>query len=200
MVVISQPATGTYNVRLRGTGTGSFALGALMVGVQSTAVLSADATADAAQQPVATPISTVSGQVSAQTELIYQVESVSYAAPPQVRFDATATTRDALTRLSAAAKAKPPAVLGAEETAPAPRVQAVLSAADAPEDLRATVSAALVDGDADAIQELTTMLSSANAETLRLLRTVTEQIVGATNPELALGLLEQLRYVARSGM
>ena len=43
MVVIPQPAIGTYDIRVRGTAAGSFALGALVVGVQATAVLSADA-------------------------------------------------------------------------------------------------------------------------------------------------------------
>src|SRR5207244_10092547 len=73
MVVIPQPAIGTYDIRVRGTAAGSFALGALVVGGQAPAVLSADA-ADAVTQPASTPINTVGGQVQAQTELHYQLE------------------------------------------------------------------------------------------------------------------------------
>jgi pimeloyl-ACP methyl ester carboxylesterase len=193
MVVIEQPAIGTYNIRVRGTGAGSFALGAMVVGVQATAVLSADE-AGAAEQPAASPIKTVTGQVQAQTELYYQVECRSYAAQPAVRFDTAATTRNALARLSAATKAQP-AVLGAEEGAP--RVVGVLSAADVPGDLRATVSAALIDRDKQAIDELVALLGRADPATRRLLADITQQVVGATDAELALGLLEQLRQIAQ---
>jgi hypothetical protein len=192
MVVIPEPAIGTYDIRVRGTAAGSFALGALVVGVQATAVLSADA-ADAATQPASTPISTTGGQVQAQTELHYQIECHSYAAPPQVRFDAAATARNALARISDATQAQP-AVLGIEESAP--QIQGVLSAADAPDDLRATVSAALVGGDSHAIDELIALLGRADAATMQLLAQITQQVVGAKNQELALGLLEQLRQVA----
>ncbi len=192
MVVIPQPALGTYDIRVRGTAAGSFALGALVVGVQFTAVLSADA-ADAATQPASTPISTTGGQVQAQTDLHYQVECHSYAAPPLVRFDAAATARNALARLSDATQAQP-AVLSMGESAP--QIQGVLSAADAPDDLRAIVSAALVDGDSHAIDELVALIDRADAATMQLLAQITQQVVGATNQELALGLLEQLRQVA----
>jgi pimeloyl-ACP methyl ester carboxylesterase len=193
MVVIPEPAIGTYDIRVRGTAAGSFALGALVVGVQSTAVLSADA-ADAATQPASTPISTTGGQVQAQTELHYQIECRSYAAPPQVRFDAAATARNALARLSDATQAQP-AVLGIDESAP--QIQGVLSAADAPDDLRAIVSAALVGGDSHAIDELIALIGRADAATMQLLTDITQQVVGAKNQELALGLLEQLRQVSQ---
>jgi hypothetical protein len=192
IVVIPQPAIGTYDIRVRGTAAGSFALGALVVGVQATAVLSADV-ADAAAQPVSTPISTTNGQVQAQTELHYQVECQSYAAPPQVRFDAAATARNALARLSDATQAQP-AVLGIDESMP--QIQGVLSAADAPDDLRATIRAALVDGDSHAIDELIVLLGRADATTMQLLAQITQQVVGAKQQELALGLLEQLRQLA----
>jgi pimeloyl-ACP methyl ester carboxylesterase len=193
MVIMPQPALGTYNIRVRGTAAGNFALGALIVGVQTTAVLSADA-ADAAEQPAATPINTVGGQVQAQTELIYKIECDSYAAPPQVRFDAAATARNALARLGGATRARP-AVLGDES---APQVPGVLSAADAPDDLRATVGAALIDGDQRAIDELAALLGRAEPATVRLLSDITQQVVGAADEELALGLLEQLRQVAQT--
>jgi pimeloyl-ACP methyl ester carboxylesterase len=191
MVVIAQPAIGTYNIRVRGTAAGSFALGALVVGVQAPAVLSADA--DAAAQPAPTPISTTNGQVQAQTELHYQIEYRSSAVQPAVHFDAAATARNALARLSDAAQAQP-AVLGIDESAP--QIEGVLSAADAPDDLRATVSAALVGGDARAIDELIALLGRANPATTQLLAQITQQVVGVTNQDLALGLLEQLRQVA----
>ena len=193
MVVIAQPAIGTYDIRVRGTAAGSFALGAMVVGVQATAVLSADV-ADAATQPASTPINTVKGQVQAQTELHYQVACQSYAAPPQVRFDAVATARNALTRLSDAAQAQP-VVLGLDESAP--QIQGVLSAADAPDDLRATIRGALVDGDSHAIDELIVLLGRADPATTKLLAQITQQVVGATNQDLALGLLEQLRQIAQ---
>jgi hypothetical protein len=193
MVVIAQPAIGTYDIRVRGTAAGSFALGAMVVGVQATAVLSADV-ADAATQPASTPINTVKGQVQAQTELHYQVACQSYAAPPQVRFDAVATARNALTRLSDAAQAQP-VVLGLDESAP--QIQGDLSAADAPDDLRATIRGALVDGDSHAIDELIVLLGRADPATTKLLAQITQQVVGATNQDLALGLLEQLRQIAQ---
>jgi hypothetical protein len=194
MAVIRQPAIGTYNIHLRGTRAGSFALGALIVGAQGTAVLSADPTDGLAHSPAITPISTAAGQVAAQTELLYQVECVSYTASPHVRFDAAATSRNVLARLSTAARAPAPVVLGAEE--PIPHVQAVLSAADAPEPLRTTVRAALVDSDQGAIAELIRLVSSADATSIQLLIAITQQVIGAKDRALALGLLEQLRQIA----
>jgi pimeloyl-ACP methyl ester carboxylesterase len=192
MVVIPQPAIGTYNIRVRGTAAGSFALGALVVGAPALAVLGADD--DAAAQPASTPISTTSGQVQAQTELHYQIAYRSAAAPPAVRFDAAATARNALARLSDATQAQP-AVLGMGEGAP--QIQGVLSAADAPDDLRATVRAALVGGDARAIDQLIALLGRADTATMQLLAEITQQVVGVTNQDLALGLLEQLRQIGQ---
>jgi pimeloyl-ACP methyl ester carboxylesterase len=191
IAVIPQPALGTYNIRVRGTGAGSFALGALIVGVQTTTVLSADESGEA-EQPASTSIETASGQVQAQTELLYQVVCRSYSAPPEVRFDAAATAYNALARLRDAAQAQP-AVLGIEEGTP--QVQGVLSAADAPDELRATITAALIQGDASAIDELVGLLASADSATMRLLSDIAQQVIGLKNEGLALGLLEQLRQV-----
>jgi pimeloyl-ACP methyl ester carboxylesterase len=192
IAVIPQPALGTYDIRVRGTAAGSFALGALIVGVQTTAVLSAD-DAEAAEQPASTSIETASGQVQAQTELHYQVVCRSYSAPPELRFDAAATARNALARLRDAARTQP-AVLGIDEGAP--QIPGVLSAADAPDDLRATITAALIGGDASAIDELVGLLARADSATMRLLSDITQQVVGLRNEGLALGLLEQLRQAA----
>jgi hypothetical protein len=193
MVVIPQPAVGTYNIRVRGTAAGSFALGALVVGGQAPAVLSAD-DADLAAQPASTPISTTHGQVQAQTELLYQIEYRSPVAPPAVRFDVTATARNALARLSEASQVQP-AVLGLEESAP--QIQGVLSAADAPDDLRAIISAALMGSESRAVDELIALLGRTDAATMQLLAQITQQVVGVTNQDLALGLLEQLRQVGQ---
>jgi pimeloyl-ACP methyl ester carboxylesterase len=193
MAVIPQPASGTYNVRVRGTATGSFALGALIVGPTTTTVLGADEEPAAAQAST-TPITTTSGEVAAQTELHYQVEVVSAGESPRIRFDAASTARDALDRLGAATTAPPPMVLG--EEAPAPEVAGVLSAADAPEDLRDTISAALGRGDTAATERLLELLRDADADTLRLVMLVAEQVVGPKDRDLALGLLAQLRQVA----
>jgi hypothetical protein len=202
MAIIPAPADGTYNVRLRGTATGTFALGVLLVGAGDQAASIAPVTLGEAGEGIpaktelTSPIDTVRGQVAAETELRYQVVLAPDAAP-RVRFDAEATTRDALARLSAAAAAPGPLVLG-DESAP-PRVPAVLSATDAPDEVRALVSAALVEGDASATRRLAELLGAADGATFELLRQVAEQVVAPRNRALALGLLEQLRQVAVLG-
>ena len=64
-------------------------------------------------------------------------------------------------------------------------------------DLRATIRAALVGGDARALNDLVALLGRADAATMQLLAQITQQVVGAKNQELALGLLEQLRQIAQ---
>ncbi len=205
MVVIPAPATGTYNVRLRGTATGTFALGALVVsprdtapGMAAPAILSADGAGNVAKPVLTTPISTVRGQVAAETELRYQIVYAADTEAPQVLFDVGATTRDALVRLSTAVVAPPSMVLGDEETAP--QVQAVLSSADAPDALRATVGAALLQHDTAATQQLVESLRSADVATLRLLMGVVEEVLGPRDRRLAHGLSEQLRQVVELGI
>jgi len=200
MVVIPAPATGTYNVRLRGTATGTYALGALIVRAQDTtampagpAILSMDGAGADAKPVLTTPINTVSGQVVAETELRYQVVYTTNTEAPQVLFDVGATTRDALVRLSTAIVAPAPMVLGEQDTAS--QVQAVLSDADAPAELRATVSAALMQHDTAATQQLVESLRSADVATLRLIIRVAEEVLAPVDQQLALGLLEQLRQV-----
>jgi pimeloyl-ACP methyl ester carboxylesterase len=196
MVVIAQPAAGTYTVRLRGTATGSFALGALVVGAQPVTTLGADTEASSPALPASTPIATVEGAVAAETELRYQVELVAAGAQPQIRFDAPATARDAVERLRAASAAPPPMVLG--EELPAPAIEGVLSAADAPEEVRATTEAALTRGDAAAIDRLVELLRAADRDTLLLVEQVAKQVGGPKDRALALGLLAQLEQVARA--
>ena len=198
MAVISQPDIDTYNVRVRGTATGAFALGALVVGARRSAVLGADLQAEGAvQPPTATPIVTVRGRVVAQAELHYEVVCRSYTDPPQIRFDAESTARDALARLSAVAQAPVPGVLGAE-TETAARVAGVLSAADVPATLRDTLDAALAEGDTGAAQQLAAVLSGTERpdQVLAAVNRIVAQVVAPRDRELALALIEQLRQVA----
>jgi hypothetical protein len=62
--------------------------------------------------------------------------------------------------------------------------------------LRDTISAALGGGDAAATERLLELLRNADADTLRLVTLVAEQVVGLKDRDLALGLLAQLRQVA----
>src|SRR6266545_1974556 len=101
-------------------------------------------------------------------------------------------------RLSTAVVAPPSMVLGDEETAP--QVQAVLSSADAPDALRATVGAALLQHDRAATQQLVESLRSADVATLRLLMGVVEEVLGPRDRRLAHGLSEQLRQVVELGI
>lgn len=195
MAIIPWPENAAYTVRLRGTATGSFTLGALVVGAQGAAVLNAEEGLAAVQQPTISSITTVDGQVADQTELRYQVTCTSYAAPPDVRFDAEATARDALTRLSAATQAPAPGVLGAADGGPATSVLNALTDAGAPEHLRDAMSAALSHGDTAALQALAAALGAESAGHAALLSRVVEQVIAPRDQTLALGLLEQLRRI-----
>lgn len=197
MIVIPRPALGVYSVRLHGTSTGTFALGTMMVSGGAEGVLGAGAEA-AMQQPVATPITTVSGEVAVETELYYQVRCTSTTEPPQVGFDAEATTRNALIRMHNAVQTVPPGVLGAAEgVAPADRVKDALAAMAAPDDLRERLGDALGAGDERAIQEMTDMLSRPERppEVVRLLDYIAEHMIGGSDAKLALGLAEQLKQI-----
>jgi pimeloyl-ACP methyl ester carboxylesterase len=200
MVVIPAPVQGAYTVRLHGIGTGTFALGALVVGARDAAggggpIVLGEEGDGAAKPALATPIRTVRGQVAAETELSYQVTYAGDTTIPEVELDVAATTRDALARLGTASAAPAPATLGDQEL---PQVAAVLSDTDAPADLQELVGAALLRQDAAAIEQIGELLRAGNADTLRLLQRVLEQVVGPRDRRLALGLLEQLRQVAEA--
>lgn len=197
MAVIPQPDLGSYQVRVRGTATGAFSLVAIVIGVQSSAVLGTSADDSAAQQVMPWPSATVQGQVADQTELQYQIECKSYAAPPELHFDSQATTRNALERLSSAMQPTAPAVLGAE-AAPA-SLAGVSWAANTPPELRAIMEAALAQGDAGATDQLAAVLSSAPSAgpVLPALSSVVEQMLAPHDEGLAMALLEQLRQVAK---
>lgn len=193
MLLIPDPQPSSYSVRLRGTATGTFALGALLIGPQGATVLSDTAGERPAAQ--ASPISTAHGQVAAATELFYRVAYPAPGAPPQVEFDAAATSQNLLARLGRAPRAAQPRVLS--EAAPTPAVSRVLADTATSDDLRALAEAALGRGEAGARRELAARLQAADGATIELLLGLAEALVGPHDQQLALGLLEQVRQVAR---
>ena len=102
MVVVSNPAAGAYNVRLAGTATGVFALGALLIGPVGATVLGAAADSLSLNEPAATPITTVHGQVAAASELYYQVLVSTPDQAPEISFDTATTMARTVDRLQAA--------------------------------------------------------------------------------------------------
>jgi hypothetical protein len=102
IAVIPSPPAGPYRVRLSGTGTGTFALGAMIVSAEGATVLGGAAGAEPAAQTSHTAIATAEGRVAAGTELIYEVTVESTARQPRVRLDRQATTANAAERLRAA--------------------------------------------------------------------------------------------------
>lgn len=100
IAVIPRPAAGTYRVRLTGTATGTFSLGALLVGPQGAALLGGAGEAGAPPpEPAPTPIATRQGRVAAGSELYYEVTVHSLDAAPEVAIDAPRTTAGAIARL-----------------------------------------------------------------------------------------------------
>jgi pimeloyl-ACP methyl ester carboxylesterase len=199
MVVVTQPDAGVYPVRLRGTATGTFALGALLVGPASTAVLGAEAPEGIRPSDAASEIATVRGAVADGTELRYQV-IVPASGPPEIQFDVEATARDALARLAETMQAPAVGVLGAE-AAPEHAVTAVLSASAAPPKVRAVLSAGLEGGDPAAQREAAALVGAEpSPEVALLLSRVAEMTVGPRDPRLAAALAQQLRQIAESKM
>lgn len=204
LVVIPEPMLGSYQVRLQGTGTGSFALGATTVGLESIAVSEASLHAtDAAHQPLITGISTIKGHVAAETRLYYQVECPTYAAQPQIRFDPEATQQDLLIRLHTVVQ-ETADIEGVriQDLMANPQFRTQFAAAEIPEELRTTVETSLIEGDEAAVREAASLLAHATrpALALRPLVTLVEEVVGPLYKTLALGLLEQLRQIdAQSG-
>jgi hypothetical protein len=191
MLIVEQPTAGVYPVQLRGTATGAFALGALLVGPTGAAVLGAE---EAGPAPAASAITTAHGAVADGTVLHYQV-IVAADVAPQIRLDAEATARDALARINAAA-APATGVLGADG-APVPGVAAVLSASAAPDELRAALIAALETSDTDAQQAAVELVGAApTADAALLLTRIAERVVGPHDPALAAALVQQLRQIA----
>lgn len=130
IAVIPWPAAGSYMVHLKGTATGSFALGAMLVGPDGVTVLggAADAPQALEPQPQATRITTRYGRVSAGSELYYEVSVHSLTTAPQVSLDAARTVDGALARLRAGVGASG-GLLGASEDSGDP-VETLLGDAD----------------------------------------------------------------------
>jgi pimeloyl-ACP methyl ester carboxylesterase len=102
IAVIPSPPAGPYRVRLSGTGTGTFALGAMIVSAEGATVLGGAEGAEPTAQTSHTGIATVEGRVAAGTELIYEVTVENTARQPRLRLDRQATAADAAERLRAA--------------------------------------------------------------------------------------------------
>lgn len=189
IAVIANPTLGSYRVRLDGTATGGFALGAMLISPQGLALLGG-ADAEPALVTASTAISTTTGQVAAATELLYEVVCQDLSSAPVVRLDTLATARNLLTRLRSAVEASTGGLLGGDGADP---VGAVLGAATAPDELRDPVSAAL-GGDTAALERVVGLLGGANAApTADLLSAVAERVVGVEDETTAQALIAQLQ-------
>jgi pimeloyl-ACP methyl ester carboxylesterase len=179
IVVVPSPAAGSYKVQLDGTATGTFALGALLIGADGNVqVLGGSAEEQAAPQAAATAITTVSGQVASGTELHYEVICSGTDIAPTVQLDAMATAYSALAKLRAGVQTAGAGVLGGSATS---------------DDLRNSAAAAL-GGNAGASDQVAAMLSgSEGAPMSSLLAAVAQQVVGAQDSALAAAIMAQLR-------
>lgn len=177
MAIIENPQPGGYQVRVRGTASGAFSLGALTIEpatatVPPSALLGA-AAAEAAPGALAiSEAATMEGMVAAQTELVYTIEYRTPGATPGMAFDAAATLRNAQERFQAARSAAP-------EGAAAP---SVLLGATAP----------------PFVAEDIARLAADPAAVTRLTREIAQSI-GAHDPALAAGLIEQIHEAAKGG-
>lgn len=176
MAIIENPQPGSYQVRVRGTASGAFSLGALTIEPTAAAAPSALLGAAAAEAaPGALAISeaaTMEGVVAAQTELVYTIEYRAPGATPGMVFDAAATLRNAQKRFQAARAAAP------QGEAP----PSVLLGAGAP----------------PFVTEDIARLSADPAAVTRLMREIVQSI-GAHDPMLAAGLIEQIHEAAKGG-
>lgn len=101
IAVIPRPAAGTYQVHLTGTATGTFALGAMLVGPEGVTLLGG-AGESAQAEPAATTVTTREGRVAEGSELYYAVTVHSLDAAPEVALDGQRTVAGAVARLRAA--------------------------------------------------------------------------------------------------
>lgn len=193
IVVVPSPAAGSYKVRLDGTSTGAFALGAMLIGPGGAQLLGAGPDGPgplvAAPTPTPTPIATATGQAAHKSELHYEVICSSIDSAPEIRLDVAATAASALSKLRAEVQAARAGVLGGG----ADPVGAVLGGSAAASDLQATAQAALGDDDT-ALARAAAMLGSAEQRRplADLLAAVAEQVVGSQNSDQAAAILAQL--------
>ncbi|MDQ4074754.1 MAG: hypothetical protein M3220_00755, partial [Chloroflexota bacterium] len=197
MVIVQEPVPGTYEVKVRGTDTGAFALGALALGGERSTEEQMRGMATE-EPPAAIAIPTVEDRVAAESELYYQVEYRTAEIRPEIRFDVEATTRNALERLSGIVSRPPEQeARGVEEGRIDMQIQEVLDASEAPEEARETVRRALIGKPEEAAEEMEAMLRAAEpaSAAVNLLSRVVEQAADPEEQRLAIGLMEQLRHV-----
>lgn len=139
IAVIPNPPAGRYQVRLIGTATGSFALGAFLISPEGVTVLGGAGGAPPAPEPAITAITTDYGRVAAGSELFFEVVCSAPTAPPELHMDRAATLGNAVARLRGAASG---GVLGGAGGDP---VDAVLGGAAEPEGAQIDALAALAE-------------------------------------------------------
>lgn len=110
IAVIPNPPAGSYRIRLNGTATGTFSIGAMIISAEGVTILGGG---EPVPQTSATPISTVEGRVAAGTTLVYEVVVHDSTTPPEVHLDAQATAADAVAKLRGALAAGSGSLLGA---------------------------------------------------------------------------------------
>jgi hypothetical protein len=200
ILVVPQPATGAYNVRLHGTATGSFALGAMIFDESGGVILGAGAEGGGTALAT-TEIVTVEGRIATDTDLYYTIEVTSMAAAPAVRFDVAATARDVVARMGAAVQAPPPDVLGGAPVPPPADLNAVLGAAGTPDMVRERVDAALARGDQKAVESVVAMLADPGQRPAMadLLNRLAERMLSSRDAALANALAEQLKQIVEQG-
>lgn len=191
MIVVDNPEAGSYQVRIEGTATGTFALGTMIIGAQTGAVLGAAGDSQVAEaQPAPTQINTVEGQVSAGSERFYEVICRDASTQPDIRLDVLSTGRNALQKLRTGVQAAGGAMLGAS----AESVDTVLGGVG--DNITDLVTRAL-SGDEDALNQVVGLLGSDRAGAVKsALSAVAERVVGGADEDLAAAILEQLRALA----
>jgi len=191
IIVVPNPTAGPYSVQITGTATGSFALGALIVGASGVQVLGGSAEGGSEVQPAPTPIITTTGQVASESELYYEVVCTNTETPPTIRLDGKATANSALNKLREGVRAAQSGVLGGEGADP---LGVVLGGAAAGDELRSEAQAALGDDDA-ALDRIATLLGSAGtgADMSALLASIAERVIGGHDDGRATAILAQLQ-------
>jgi pimeloyl-ACP methyl ester carboxylesterase len=191
LLVIRQAPTGVFRVHLRGTGSGGFTLGILLIGVEDVA-----ATDPGEKQRVARrhalprPLATRRGRVAKETELDFKVTVDTFDGAPVIDFDTEATTRNAIERIADQVDAR---VLST------PEVRHVARAANVRRDDLTQLTTALRRRDVVATTAIAQLVASSKGPhpVLRVLHHVAIHNVAARQRSLGLGLAEQLRAVAR---
>jgi hypothetical protein len=194
MVVIPQPAEGTYNVRVHGTASGTFALGAMLISAEGSLVLGGSGAVESSVQPVTTDIETRHGQVAAESELFYQVTCTSLSETPRVELDRSATTRNAVVRLRGAIS-DAGGVLGASDSEE--QARSVLGQRSASPAMRRALEVVLQGDDADAATAAGALGASGDSEiNAAELADIAETLLATGDETMAAALVTQLSQVA----